>query len=98
MMPMWRDGRWAGLGCWVWAVRLFHRRHGRFLFDMGNRSVKVICMAARHFEDFLFFLACWLGSVARAGQLHADGLTMREVSWGAVYAARESFDRFWSAP
>jgi len=54
-------------------------------------------MAARHFENFLFFLACWLGSVARNGQLHADGATVREVSWGAVYAARESFDRFWSA-
>ena len=57
-------------------------------------------MAARHFEDWLFFLSCWLGSVSRVGQIYTDGeLTgmPREVAWGAATAARNSFDCFWSS-
>ena len=57
-------------------------------------------MAARHFENWLFFLSCWLGSVARAGQVYTDGECAgmtREVVWSAAVAARDSFDCFWSS-
>jgi hypothetical protein len=41
-----------------------------------------------HFENWLFFLFCWLGSVARAGGHFPDG-TPREVAWGAARAASD---------
>jgi hypothetical protein len=50
-------------------------------------------MTRRHFEDWLFFLSAWLGSVARADEAWPDG-TVREVSWGAGVAATMSWRQF----
>jgi len=50
-------------------------------------------MTRRHFEDWLFFLSAWLGTVARAGKTWPDG-TLREVSWGAGVAATMSWRQF----
>jgi hypothetical protein len=50
-------------------------------------------MTRRHFEDWLFFLSAWLGTVARAGETWPDG-TLREVSWGAGVAATMSWRQF----
>jgi hypothetical protein len=41
-----------------------------------------------HFENWLFFLFCWLGSVAWAGGHFPDG-TPREVAWGTAHAASD---------
>ena len=50
-------------------------------------------MQRRHFEDWLFFLFAWLGSVARSGGTWPDG-AVREVSWGAGVAATMSWRQF----
>lgn len=43
-------------------------------------------------QNWLFFLFCWLGSVARAGGHFPDG-TPREVAWGAARAASDELQR-----
>ena len=55
---------------------------------MSNRYLQ-----RRDFEDWLFFLFAWLGSVARSGGTWPDG-TVREVSWGAGVAATMSWRQF----
>ena len=64
----------------------------RATFSGVLRGERVTAMR-RHFEDWLFFLSAWLGSVARAGETWPDG-TLREVSWGAGVAATMSWRQF----